>query len=273
MTMGDMTIIDAHLMWAKAAGMSKNTLRVRGITLRRMDRDLPHGLDIAAAEEIQEWLARDMAAKTRVSYYSTLKVFYDWAIFNEVLDWSPMTRVRRPKAPPCIPNPVTTEVLVAILRRSAPKFRLVAVLAAYAGLRCAEIASLSRDHVSETMIRVTGKGGKTAEVDTHPRVWTELADFPGSAPFIAQAGGLASDRWVSRATGQYFKRVLKIPATPHMLRHWYGTEILRQTNNLRKTQIALRHSSISSTQGYTQIRSEERRAAIHTLPLLDEAAS
>jgi integrase/recombinase XerD len=51
---------------------------------------------------------------------------------------------------------------------------------------------------------------------------------------------------------------------PHMLRHTFATDLLRQTKDLRLTQKALGHAHFTSTQVYTHIVDDEMEDALKT---------
>jgi integrase/recombinase XerD len=51
---------------------------------------------------------------------------------------------------------------------------------------------------------------------------------------------------------------------PHMLRHTFATDLLRQTKDLRLTQKALGHAHFASTQVYTHIVDDEMEDALKT---------
>jgi integrase len=267
----------AYLEWAQAAGLSANTIEIRGAVLRAADKALPFGLlsgkHGASSPEIAAWLANPgWSRNTKRCYHGHLKAFFDWALLTDVIDWSPMGRLRRPAVPKRLPNPWTTEQFVELLRRARQPYRLAAVLAGYAGLRCCEISILEPGDVTETSIRICGKGGKTAVIDTHPRVWQELAPYGGTAPYLVQAGGRSNQKWLSRSAAQYFRKRLNLPVTLHMGRHWYGTEHYAAAGDMLATAAAMRHESISSTVGYTLLRNGQRRRGILALPVLDDAA-
>jgi integrase/recombinase XerD len=55
--------------------------------------------------------------------------------------------------------------------------------------------------------------------------------------------------------------------TGHSLRHSFGTELVRRGANIRAVQELMRHASLATTQGYTQVLDEDRREAQSVLPV------
>ena len=51
-----------------------------------------------------------------------------------------------------------------------------------------------------------------------------------------------------------------------LLRHSFGTELVRGGANIRAVQELMRHSSLQTTQRYTQVLDEDRREALAVLP-------
>lgn len=271
-------LIEAHLDWCRAADYSPNTIKAKRLILGLAHRQLPNGL-AASDREIARWLGRTKpdgrshwSAKTKSIVYSHLAAFYGWAIEQGEIDWSPMTRLKRPRVPAGVPSPWTDGQLAELLRRAEQPWHLAIVLASYAGLRCCEIVQVSPASLVDGMIRVTGKGNKPAVVDVHPVVAAELALFPGSGPYIVQAGGKADERWLSKRSWEYFHRRLNMPVHIHQGRHWYTTGVYEAAGEAAAQQAA-RHASITSTLGYAQLRNGQRRSGILALPVLDSIAS
>lgn len=50
--------------------------------------------------------------------------------------------------------------------------------------------------------------------------------------------------------------------TPHVLRHTFATDLLRETSNIRLVQKALGHSDLSTTMVYTHVFDEEMEHAL-----------
>lgn len=262
-------LIDGYLVWMRAAGMSERTIEDRAGMLRRADHDLPCGLEQASTEELAAWLGnRCWAAGTRSTYYRSLKGFFGWGTGGGYLDWNPADDLRAPRAPRGRPRPVSTDVLGDVLTRARDPFRLCVILAAYAGLRCVEIAGLWREDVTETRVLIRkAKGGNTESVPTHPFVWQAVQSFP-SGSLITSAGGVATANWVSIRSAVYFRRTLGLPGVAlHRFRHKFATDLRQSGRDLFVVQRLLRHQSITSTQIYADVADGECDLAVATLPV------
>lgn len=270
-------LIEPHLRHIRAEGLSERTIQDRRIVLHRADRDLPYGLNQTTVEELADWLAQFRTNQTKATYYGHLKAYYDWASDerrDEGLSWNPISSLARPRVRPAAPRPVTDTELAELLHEATDPFRRWIILAAYAGLRALEIATIERKDITEQTITVRGKGGKNAVLPTHPEVWRAVKDLPAGPITPRAAGGRITANCVSARFGEYCRRKLgRDGITLHRFRHWYGTTTLRQTQNLRIVQELLRHSSPATTAIYTQVTDEERRTAVAALPVLGAPSS
>lgn len=271
-------IITEHLDWCADSGLSPLTIQMREIVLRNLNVHLislgvVDGIEAGHPTEIRQWIAapkKNGEPKSRAWRHNLrmhLTGFYVWATDEaEILDWSPMVKVPKVKLRKLVPKPIGEEDLAYIVEHATPVWRLVAVLAGWAGLRDCEIARLDPCDVGPHSMRILGKGDIVGEVDIHPRVRAELALYPGDAPYIIQAGGRGDPRWISRNAGTYYRQLTGKRITPHMGRHRFITQVLAHTGNLRTAQEAARHASISSTVGYAALVNGERRRGILALP-------
>lgn len=267
------SLLNEYLAWLRDCRRRPRTIEARGSVLGRLDHALPFGLEGATAEELQQEIYRpEYSRNTLATYYGATKGFYIWACdpAQPRLDFDPSALLPRVTHARGLPRPVTDDELGDVLARAVQPFRRWAVLAAYAGLRCCEIADLHREHVTPTKLTVVdGKGGKPGIIPTHEAVWAELADLPPGPVALTDRGEPANAKFVSLTFALYARRQLQMPAVGlHRFRHWYGTTVYRRTKDIRRTQELLRHSSLTSTQVYTQVTDEEREAAIQALPNL-----
>lgn len=256
-------LIERHCVHLTAGGLSDRTIDKRRELLRRVDRDLPMGLEQATVEELQGWLARaNWSRQTKATYYGHIKGFFDWACDERQphLDWNPAASLIRPSVPRGAPKPVTDAELAEALRTAGP-FRVSILLAAYAGLRCCELATVDRRDVNEHTITVVGKGDKTRAIPTADIVWSTVRDQRGKL-----VRGTAAS--ISARSFEHFVRVGLAGVTMHRFRHWFATTMLQAGADLLTVSELLGHSSPQTTARYCQITDGQRRSAVATLPVL-----
>lgn len=263
--------IDEHLDWLDAIGRSDNTIDDRRKLLRRLDRDLPYGLDQAIESELTGWLAgRRLSVQSKATYINHILDFYKWACDprrGEYLDMNPAAGLERPKVPGGVPRPCTDEQAATLLTRAMEPYRTAAHLAAFAGLRCYEIVQLRREDVSEDNILIfKGKGNKPATLDTHPALWGHVKDRPRGLLVANRKRPFTADQ-LSRYAAAHFRKGLKVDVTLHQLRHWLLTTMLEQGEDLRTIQEVARHASLATTQRYTLVTNARRRRAMRAVPV------
>lgn len=263
-------LIDAHLAHLTAGSYAGTTITKRGELLRRVDRDLPYGIDGATVEELAAWLAehgRSPAAKH--NYFHHLRGYYIWATDerNPHLDYDPSASLARPKVPAGVPKPVTDDELHQALERSEALWVRLILLAAKSGLRCCELATINRADITEADIRVRGKGGRTRLVPTDPQVWASVKDQP-RGPLVQR-----NANWISRNALYHFEEIGLRGVTMHRFRHWFATTLLLNGVDLLTVSKLLGHASPKVTAIYCQISDGQRRSAIAALPALGAPAS
>jgi len=263
-------LIELHTAWCVAGGFASDTTVVdRAEVLGRVSMALGPLLDLTG-EQLAGWLSRDgWSAQTKATYHGHLSGFYRWCVDTGRLDVSPIARLRKPRVPKRLPRPVARDVFRRIEAEATGRWLLVALLAAYAGLRCCEIARLHREDITDEVITVVGKGGKMATVPTHVKIWEAVWDLPpGLLMTRPRAGGQCTPEDISRGFAKYLRRELGIEGvTAHMLRHRFGTSVYQQTRDLLVASRLLRHASVATTQGYAEVEDDAPRAAIGRLAI------
>jgi integrase len=265
-------LIEAHLAYLRAAGKSPHTIADRGQVLRRVDRELPYGLEAAATEELVAWLGQDGWAKwTRRTYWMHLHSFFRWATTGRhaILDWDPSEDLSRPYVPPGVPRPVTDEELTLILARAVRPWRTALLCAAYAGMRASELAAATRTQLEEDPIRILGKGDKTRTVPRHDLIRDELPELPWGPILARPNGGHYNGNVVSRSISAYLTSIGFPDVAAHRLRHWYATTLLDNGVNIRVVQELMGHASLETTMIYTRVSDRQREIGIRTLPVLN----
>lgn len=266
-----MELIDEYIEHLERSSDSTQTPRDRRGILERLHRELPHGIGQVSAGDLAGWLHRPgWSRNTRATYYRCIKSFYAWATDPDdpwISGRNPAAKLEPVTTAKSVARACTDEQLAEVLAKAREPFRTWAVIAAYQGLRCAEIAGLDRDHVTESqLIVVRGKGGRPRAHDTDPTVWATLKDLPaGPIARRLDNGERASAHYVS-AEARYHFHQLGVPISLHRFRHWLGTTVQREYKDIRVTMSLLGHESLSSAQIYTQSTDQQQRAARATLP-------
>lgn len=246
-------VIDAFDRYQRGYGCGDNTLRRRRAALTSFVAFLaPAGLEDATSEHVEDWLATKGTPRTRHAYRSDLNVFYEWAVKRHQFTSNPVTDTRSVRTPKGLPRPVGAEVYAA-LNTGRQRTRLMVALGLFAGLRCAEIAALDCADIDmnhQVIFVRSGKGGKDRTVDIHPYLAGLLQGLPSSGPVFRWKGKAVRPQSVSQTIRRQFERC-HIDATPHQLRHRFGTEMTRASKGDLVTVAAkMGHDSMDTTMGY-----------------------
>jgi integrase len=250
---------------AHAAGRSPETIRLRTYYLDQFARACPVGPWDVTPDHVSAWLAdHEWVAETRKSARATLAVFYRWAVRTGRTLVDPVAATDSVRAPAGVPRPAPEVVLAAALERATPRVRLMLLLAAYGGLRRAEIARLHHGDIVDGTMRVRGKGGKVRLVPLHDRISNELNRFPYTGDGYLFPG--ADDGHLSPGqVGRLLSNVLGPGWTAHTLRHRFGTRLYAAGRDILQAQTLLGHSSPATTQRYVAVPDDGMRDAVNAI--------
>lgn len=263
--------LSAYRLDQERRGLASSTIYRRTSDLRSFNRWLaPRSILEATEEDVQTFLdAKRLGVRTRYCWLSNLHSFYVFEVRRRKVKVDPTAEIIRPKLPRNLPRPIAESDLTYALEAAGVVMRCWLVLGAYAGLRCSEIARLTRSDVldADGLLRIVGKGNVERLIPIHPEVMRALqvAGMPRSGHlFRRPRGGRFPDAMVSREIAVFFDG-LDIDATAHQLRHYFGTNIYRACKDLRVTQELLGHASPTTTAIYTAFSRKDAAAAVLTL--------
>lgn len=261
------TALDAWEGWLKAGGSPATTVEQRLYQLRRFAADHRH-LDPwqITLDHLVLWLAehRDhWRPNTLRAYRGALRAFYSWAVAAGHLDQSPAALLPRVKVTRGLPRPVPEDVLREAMSGADDRCRLMLLLAAYGGLRRAEVAQLRRedawrDAVGGWWLRVHGKGDAYRDVPlTAALVAALLAQSPGWL-FPSPAGGHLTPAHL----GVLARRLLPPGWTLHTLRHRFATRAHARGADVAVIAELLGHANLENVLVYTRLGHDKLRSAV-----------
>ena len=264
MSTGD-TWLDGFVDWLRAGGVSDATVKLRITYVRAMLVELGDPPSITAAG-LASWLARPgWKPNTRRVAQVSARTFFHWALDAGLIEADPSRSLRSVTVPRGLPRPAPEDAIEAALAEADETLRLAILLAAFAGLRRAEIARLHADDIAADSILVTGKGGHKRRVPIAGRLVAPLAA-------VRLRGGWAfpSPRRLGQPVrpdtiGEMLSKVLPEGFSGHTLRHRFGTQVYRGSHDIRATQQLLGHASIATTQLYVEVSEDSLAAAIANL--------
>jgi integrase/recombinase XerD len=279
-------LLRAHLAAMRLAGRRATTVRARRQILSALSASAATDLARVTRPDVIDFLGRDsLSDGSRGIYLLNIRMFYQWAIDEDLLTTDPTLKLKGPRQHRGIPRPIPPDDLGAALMSARGTVRCWLLLGAYAGLRCCEMAELRGEDIDleRLTMRIIGKGGRPDLMPIHPVLADELRLWPRTGYLFPHQ----KDRLrhvlpgsVSAEVNNHLHR-MGIAATAHATRHLFGTTAYRQSKrDLRMTQELLRHQSPLTTAVYTKVESVECNEVVSMLRYgtaqerhLDEAAS
>jgi integrase/recombinase XerD len=280
------SFIDA--LWLEE-GLSKNTLAAyrRDLTLYgRWLAERGRSLDTSSESDLLGYFAARHAASRPTSANRRLTVFkryFRWALRERAIDADPTLKLQSARQPLRVPKTLTEAQVEALL--SAPRVdtplglrdRTMLEMMYASGLRVSELVQLKTFNVgmNEGVLRVLGKGSKERLVPFGQEARDWLQRYLASARAAILGGQQTQDLFVT-ARGAGMTRAMfwvivkkyaaiadiRVPLSPHTLRHAFATHLLNHGADLRAVQMLLGHADISTTTIYTHI-ARERLKQLH----------
>ncbi|MGZ4663736.1 MAG: tyrosine-type recombinase/integrase [Frankiaceae bacterium] len=253
-------LVADHVRHCRLRNLSPTTIKERTNALRRLERHLAIPLNKVTADDLDQWQNEiaHLSPRYRSSWMSHVRAFYTWAVSVRRLRTNPATVLVAVKLPRSLPKPIPRDDLAMAMSCAPARIRPWLFLAAYAGLRAAEIAGLQvsdiQVHGDERMIVVNGKGNKQRVVPLSKVVYDELlsAGIPSRGYLFPRYDGNPGQNlpWrISHVTNEYLHG-LGIKHTLHTLRHFFGSTAYQTTTDLRLVQELMGHASPNTTAGY-----------------------
>lgn len=282
------THLREHLVWMRLCGRADDTLAARRRAMVRLAEHLGHDAATATYAELYAWQIHLYGSRAQTSPDTALtyvrwntaliRPYYGYLHDHGVRADNPAALLPLPAAKRGVPRPMAEPKVMDMIGSAPPRLLPWLLLAAWSGLRAAEIAGLRVDDFTvdahgEVWVRVLGKGGHERNAAVPAWCWDLIA------PQLPERGrcwrmlrrrgghlGLVTAQHVSQYCNDFLHKKMGIPDTLHSLRHRFGTLTYEQTEDVRLVQDMLGHAQLSTTQVYTRVNPRRAAAAVNELP-------
>ena len=267
------------VLWLEK-GLSKNTLSAyrhdissfsdwyKGVSLLEVQR-------VDLLDYLSQRLKDGYSSRSTARSLSSLRAFYSHVTVKHNLKENPTSRVDSPKLGRSLPKTLSEDEVEKLI--SSPdvedyiglRDRAMLELIYACGLRVSELISLDMLNLNlrQGVIRVIGKGEKERLVPMGEEAldWVQRYINKGR-PYLLKEDNKVSELFLSKRgksmTRQTFwyrikeyanKASINKDLSPHTLRHAFATHLINHGADLRTVQLLLGHSSLSTTQIYTEV--------------------
>ena len=236
--------------------------------------------------EYIELLNRNYKPRTVKRKIASLRAFFQFLKDEQLINENPFSSIKlRMRAPKTLPRVIPTPIIEKMLRiahqdvadlRKSPKIStqnaLILELLFSTGIRVGELCRLSKSDIDIEggSLRIMGKGAKERilQIGT-PSVLNLLRIHYRQCPpdsqnlLVNRMGKPLSEQSVRTIVKKYATRAgAPMHITPLMFRHSFATALLDANVDIRYIQKLLGHSSIMTTQIYTEVSTAKQREVL-----------
>jgi integrase/recombinase XerD len=222
-----------------------------------------------------------LESKTVARHVVTLRNFFRYAQMQDAIAEDPAMNLESPKIRKSLPGYLRLEDVERLLQQpdgstvAGLRDRAMLEVLYSTGLRVSELTGLRVNDLDTKVgcVRCIGKGDKERVVPVGRKALGIVEKYlrdgrpelirgtrSGTVSpflFVNRRGAKISRVGVWKILSNYGKLAgLRVPLTPHMLRHSFATHLLERGADLRSVQLMLGHSDISTTQIYTHVVEE-----------------
>lgn len=272
--------------------LDSKTLKSYRIDLRQFQNSInvefPTEITPKILETYIATLHQNFKPKTAKRKIASIKAFFHYLEYRELLDRNPFSRVQvKFREPIILPKTIPLQTIESFLaaiyneytsgttaykKRNALRDAAVIELLFATGIRISELCSLKDCDVNlfDRTILIYGKGSKERKLQIgNDEVMAILNEYKNNFQseikncnhfFVNQSGAPLSDQSVRRMINKYASlAAIELHITPHMFRHTFATSLLEADVDIRYIQEMLGHSSINITEIYTHVAMSKQR--------------
>ncbi len=220
-------------------------------------------------------ISKEVKANSQSRIISGLRSFYDYLLFEKLINSNPLTNIESPKQQRKLPSTLSLDeinlMIKSIDKTKKESERNIAIIETLygCGLRVSELIDLKLSdlHFSEDFIKVTGKGNKQRLVPVsdinkkcinryllNSRSKLNINPKYSDILFLNRNGSRLTRAMIFTIVKNLAKKsnINKI-ISPHTFRHSFATHLLENGADLKTIQQLLGHESITTTEIYMHL--------------------
>jgi tyrosine recombinase XerC len=237
-------------------------------------------IDRLDIRKFMAWLkGRDLKKRTLARKLSVIRSFFKFLLREGYVNSGPVFGISSPKLEKRLPIFLdvhkVTKLIESPEKNSFIGLRDRAILETLysTGMRVSELASLTIGRVDfiAGMVKVYGKGKKERLIPIGDKALRAIKEYldrqttvekkDTRALFLDKFNKRLTDEGIRKLVNKYIQRIsLKQKISPHTFRHSFATHLLDKGADLRSVQELLGHASLSTTQIYTHITTEQLKS-------------
>ena len=239
-------------------------------------------------EHLQEFLYQvskiNYSERTQARWISSIKGFFSFLLEDELREDNPSALLETPKLGLYLPDTLSLEEIEKLISATeensdlAKRNRCMIEVLYGCGLRVSELTELQISNINfkENYLKIQGKGDKVRFVPladytadfiknyiNNIRSKQKINPKHSDILFLNSRGAQISRQMVFLVIKEIVKKAgIQKNISPHTFRHSFATHLLQNGADLRFIQEMLGHSSITTTEIYTHLNTEELHETI-----------
>lgn len=246
------------------------------------------GPQAISLENLQEYIFQlskeKFSERSQARWISSIKAFFRYLVEEESREDNPALLLESPKLGLYLPDTLSMEDINKVIKyidisTDLGKRNQCIIEVLYGcGLRVSELIDIKISNINfrENFIQINGKGGKTRLVPMATYTNELINSYVQNVRAFQKINKKHEDVLFLNSRGTSMSRVIVFliikeltekagiskKISPHTFRHSFATHLLQNGADLRYIQEMLGHSSITTTEIYTKLNTEELRDVI-----------
>ena len=263
----------------------RDVRKLESFTLSELDNLSPENITYENLQEYIYQLSKNkISERSQARAISSIKAFFKFLLEDDYRTDNPATLLEGPKLGLYLPDTLSEEDINRIITcidnstDIGKRNKCILEVLYGCGLRVSELIDLKISNINfkESYIMVEGKGEKTRLVPLANTTAEFITSYIHTVRNKTKINKKYEDTLFLNSRGTNMSRVIVFiiikeltqkagiskSISPHTFRHSFATHLLQNGADLRFIQEMLGHSSITTTQVYTHLKTEELRDVI-----------